>query len=232
MHIPFIAISLKNDLFPTQDTVLALFGIRSTKHLADYQKRVLLTAFKDNPYPTKQDKINLAEELGLNYKQIEQWYWNRRHKVSKDKKWGPRQSSIDFKIYMSEPKIRKLRNWFYLFPLCETFYRWQLLPIPHGHIFHPIQSTNSASSRFTAMPLSFPKVHDLLGSSDLLERFGIRCNWSPSKEQVEVLRSAFAVNQYPNRTEKEQLANNLNITLRNVDNWFRARRESLKKSSR
>ena len=79
---------------------------------------------------------------------------------------------------------------------------------------------------------SFHKAHDLLGSSDLLERFGIRCNWSPSKEQVEMLRSAFSVNQYPNRAEKEHLAKSLGITTRNVDNWFRARRESLKKSSR
>lgn len=70
----------------TQDTVLALFGIRSTKHLDEYQKKMLLNAFTDNPYPTKQDKMNLAGELGLNYKQIEQWFWNRRHKVAKDKK--------------------------------------------------------------------------------------------------------------------------------------------------
>ena len=76
------------------------------------------------------------------------------------------------------------------------------------------------------------KVQDLLGATNLLERFGIRCNWSPSKEQVEMLRSAFSVNQYPNRVEKEHLAQSLGITMRNVDNWFRARRESLKKNSR
>lgn len=98
--------------------------------------------------------------------------------------------------------------------------------------FHTNHVTIVLTSSPRAFLLPLYKVHDLLGSSDLLERFGIRCNWSPSKEQVEVLRSAFSVNQYPNRVEKEHLANSLNITLRNVDNWFRARRESIKKSSR
>ena len=72
--------------FLKQDTVLALFGIRSTKHLDDNQKTILTSAFSDNPYPSKQDKMHLANELGLNYKQIEQWFWNRRHKVAKVKK--------------------------------------------------------------------------------------------------------------------------------------------------
>jgi uncharacterized Zn-finger protein len=48
------------------------------KPLTDEHEKNLNTLFNRNPYPSKVFKILLGQEIGLNYKQIDQWFGNRR----------------------------------------------------------------------------------------------------------------------------------------------------------
>jgi len=71
----------------------------------------------------------------------------------------------------------------------------------------------------------------LQGSDDLLALFGIRTSKSFTAEQKNQLNRFFdEVAQYPSLSQKEYLANLLQLSLKQVSEWFHNKRKRVKKS--
>ena len=76
------------------------------------------------------------------------------------------------------------------------------------------------------------EINDTLDGTqqELLSSFGIRAPLLP--EKVSELKEAYAVNPYPTTTEKQFLADRLTMTFKQVNNWFRWRRESERRAKK
>ena len=57
-----------------------MYGIRSHVQLTHDHHNLLHSVLKTDPYPTKEVKQALSDQIGVSYKQIDQWFRNRRRK--------------------------------------------------------------------------------------------------------------------------------------------------------
>ena len=66
--------------FSQNEPLLSLYGIRSHVQLTHDHHNLLHSVLKTDPYPTKEVKQALSDQIGVSYKQIDQWFRNRRRK--------------------------------------------------------------------------------------------------------------------------------------------------------
>ena len=62
------------------EPLLSMYGIRSHVQLTHDHHNLLHSVLKTDPYPTKEVKQALSDQIGVSYKQIDQWFRNRRRK--------------------------------------------------------------------------------------------------------------------------------------------------------
>eukprot|EP00917_Polyrhabdina_sp_WS-2016_P000478 GHVP01001087.1.p1 GENE.GHVP01001087.1~~GHVP01001087.1.p1 ORF type:complete len:198 (+),score=46.58 GHVP01001087.1:2598-3191(+) len=51
---------------------------KSRPNFTEVQRRSLLEDYRKNSYPTKREKVEIAERLDLNYQQVSDWFSNKR----------------------------------------------------------------------------------------------------------------------------------------------------------
>lgn len=56
------------------------------RHFNEFQLRVLKSVFERYPYPSRVEKINLIEKVGLTYNQISSWFIRYRKQLKKRSK--------------------------------------------------------------------------------------------------------------------------------------------------
>ena len=97
------------------DHLLSHFGIRQRQEFSQAQKSILNEAYKRNPYPDRNDRLNLSQQLNLTPKRIDQWFYNKRRHSSNT--WN----SIIFSSHpiSSHPRIFTLFSptFFFLSPI-------------------------------------------------------------------------------------------------------------------
>ena len=73
-----------------QSDLLAQFGITERIAWSPQQTEILRNFYQSNPYPTQEDRISLATQLGnCSLKNVQNWFLWRRHadkKAARDKR--------------------------------------------------------------------------------------------------------------------------------------------------
>jgi len=58
--------------------LLSHFGIRQRKEFSQEQKNILTMAYQRNPYPDRNERLILSQQINIPPKRIDQWFYNKR----------------------------------------------------------------------------------------------------------------------------------------------------------
>lgn len=79
----FIHFSSSSITFAYQEELLAAFGIRSITNFSKEQIEYLNDYFAKIPYPSKEQKGEIAKRMGFTVAKVDGWFRNKRWKDNK-----------------------------------------------------------------------------------------------------------------------------------------------------
>ena len=212
-----------NNLNPDQDTVRKLARLTSLTYdqvsTWFYNKRhrnstnasryfppenveVLEAFFRQNRYPSRNDKVLLATQLCITVKQVNAWFYNRRllyNPKSEDEfslTYGP----------LTHAQIKQLEIWVN----------------ENNENISPSQSKICELAQLIGT--SFVRVYQWFYTQRRRATKNITSRRRISEISLETLEDSFKSNKYPDRATKERLPTTLDKSIKYVSTWFSQRR--------
>jgi hypothetical protein len=174
-----------------------------------------------NPYPTEDDRNELAEATGMTHAQVKHWFKNRRKKCGdtgtmKDPPFYPSEAVACFKAYIAKTNDGDTNNKLYPSKTDKQQLANQTgLPIE--------KVTNWFTAERARLKSSGVNISQVKSNGDTT----IRQRVPYSKEAIRHLKSWFnehVMNPYPTKEEKRELSTVTGLSVERINTWQRRKK--------